>query len=152
MRVNNEQRRHTEQRIRAATNALLRAELPPNGKCDVSTLAQQAGISRATLYRTYPDLKKEFERRLTQQRTDGQIPDPRESQIAKLKKHNAELKQRIARQDAALAGLKQFKTRAISQLAAQHDEIDQLRAAANRSSTNVRDMHSRRPTTHQQPR
>jgi hypothetical protein len=152
MRVTNEQRRQTEQRIRAATNALLRGDLPPNGKCDVSTLAQQAGICRATLYRSYSDLKTEFERRLTQQRTDGEIPDPRESQIAKLKKHNAELKQRIARQDAALAGLKEFKTRAISQLAAQHDEIDRLRAAANRSSTNVRDIHSRRPTPHQQPR
>jgi DNA-binding MurR/RpiR family transcriptional regulator len=151
MRINNEHRRQTEQRIRAATNALLRGELPPNGKCDVSTLAQQAGISRATLYRSYPDLKTEFERRLTQQRTDGQIPDPRESQIAKLKEHKDELKQRIARQDAALAGLKEFKTRAISQLAAQHDEIDRLRAAANRSSTNVRDIHSRRPTPHQQP-
>ena len=76
------------------------------------------------------DLKTEFERRLSQQRTDGQIADPRESQIAKLKKHNAELKQRIARRDTALASLNEFKTRAISQLAAQHDEIDRLRTAA----------------------
>jgi hypothetical protein len=32
MRVNNEQRRHTEQRVRAATNALLRGELSPNAE------------------------------------------------------------------------------------------------------------------------
>lgn len=64
MRTSAEQRRHAEQQIRAAADTLLRGDLPPDGKCDITTLARQAGISRAALYRTYPHLKEEFERRL----------------------------------------------------------------------------------------
>ena len=56
-----ERRRETEQRIRAAAGALLRGDIPPGGKCDITTLARQAGVSRATLYRSYPHLKEEFE-------------------------------------------------------------------------------------------
>ncbi|HET8658821.1 MAG TPA: hypothetical protein VFM55_07455 [Micromonosporaceae bacterium] len=145
MRVSDEQHRRTEQRIRATADALLRGELPPGGKCDISTLAQQAGISRAALYRSYPHLKAEFEQRLHQLRTDGQIPDHREDQIAKLKTHNAELKQRIARKDATLSDLEEFKTQAISRLAAQHDEIHRLQTASRTPGTNVRSIHSRHP-------
>jgi chromosome segregation ATPase len=143
MRVSDEQHRHTEQRIRAATDALLRGELPPGGKCDISTLAQQAGISRATLYRSYPHLKAEFEDRLTRLHAAGQTPDPRENQIANLKTHAAELKQRIASQDTALSDLEEFRTRAISQLAAQHDEINRLHAD---KSANIRDIRTRHHT------
>jgi hypothetical protein len=42
MRTSAEQRRHAEQRIRAAADALLRGEVPPDGKSDVTTLARQA--------------------------------------------------------------------------------------------------------------
>ena len=63
MRTSAEQRRQAEQRIRAAAGTLLRGDIPPDGKCDITTLARQAGVSRAALYRTYPHLKDEFERR-----------------------------------------------------------------------------------------
>jgi hypothetical protein len=64
MRTTAEQRRQAEQRIRAAADALLCGDIPPDGKCDVTTLARQAGVSRAAaLYRTYLHLKEEFEKR-----------------------------------------------------------------------------------------
>lgn len=147
MRITDEQRRHTEQRIRAATDALLRGEFPPDGKCDITTLAQQAGISRAALYRSYPHLKAEFEQKLSQLQADGHTPDPRDDQIARLKAHNAELKQRIAQRDAALNDHEQFKTMATSRLTAQHDEIHRLRTAARPQTDNVRDLTSRRSTS-----
>jgi chromosome segregation ATPase len=147
MRITDEQRRHTEQRIRAATDALLRGEFPPDGKCDVTTLAQQAGISRAALYRSYSHLKAEFEQKRSQLQADGRTPDPRDDQIARLKAHNAELKQRIAQRDAALNDHEKFKTMATSRLAAQHDEIQRLRAAARPRTDNVRNLPSRRTTS-----
>ena len=55
---------------------LLRGDIPPDGKCDVTTLARQAGVSRAALYRTYPHLKEEFERRLAALHAGGTAPDP----------------------------------------------------------------------------
>ncbi len=146
MRLTDEQRRHTEQRIRAAAGALLRGELPPGGKCDITTLAQQAGISRAALYRSYPHLKAEFEQQLAHQRASGQAPDPRDSQITRLKTDNAGLRQRILHKDTELSDLQQFKTLATSRLAAQHEEIRRLRETAARApGTNIRDIASRRP-------
>jgi hypothetical protein len=146
MRVSDEQRRHTGQRIRAAAGALLRGEIPPGGKCDITTLAQQAGISRAALYRSYPHLKAEFEQQLTQQRASGQAPDPRDSQITRLKTENAGLRHRILQKDTELSDLQQFKTLATSRLAAQHEEICRIREAAARApGTNIRNIASRRP-------
>ena len=66
MPLTSQQRQQTEARIRAAADQLLRGDLPPGGRCDIKTLAHAAGISRAALYRTYPHLKEDFERRLTQ--------------------------------------------------------------------------------------
>jgi hypothetical protein len=130
MRTTAEQRRQAEQRIRAAAGALLRGDIPPDGKCDITTLARQAGVSRAALYRTYPHLKAEFEQRLTALRGSGTTPDPRDAQITRLKKENDGLRQRLASRDAALRDLEQFKALAISRLAAQHDEIIRLRRQA----------------------
>ena len=142
MRTSAEQRRHIEQLIRAVASALLRGELPPGGKCDISTLARQAGISRAALYRSYPHLKAEFEQQLARMRDSGQAPDPRENQITRLKARNAELEQRILQQDSELGDLRRFKTLAISRLAAQHDEIGRLRAAARTSGASVLASHA----------
>lgn len=144
MRISAEQRRLTEQRIRAAADALLRGEVPPGGKCDISTLARHAGISRAALYRTYPHLKQEFERRLAALLAGGTAPDPRDSQITRLKAANDGLKQKLARRDAALRDLERFKVLAISRLAAQHEEISRLRQANIANSGNVRSR-ARRP-------
>ncbi len=146
MRISAEQRRHTEQRIRAAADALLRGELPPDGKCDITTLARQAGISRAALYRTYPHLKEEFEQRLAGFQAGGNTPDPRDAQITRLKTHNDQLKQRLADRDASMRDLGQFKALATSRLAAQHDEISRLRRqAAAATAANVRNLGPRRP-------
>jgi hypothetical protein len=69
-------------------------------------------------------------------------------QISRLKAGNAELTQRIARQDTELADLRQFKVLALSRLAAQHEEIHRLRAAASPPpGSNVRDLASRRAGT-----
>jgi hypothetical protein len=76
MRTSAEQRRLAEQRIRAASDALLRGDIPSDGKCDITTLARQSGVSRAALYRTYPHLKAEFEQRLAAVRVGGTAPDP----------------------------------------------------------------------------
>jgi DNA-binding MurR/RpiR family transcriptional regulator len=140
VRISAEQRRLTEQRIRAAADALLRGELPPDGKCDISTLAHHAGISRATLYRTYPHLKQEFEQRLAALLASGSTPDPRDSQITRLKATNDGLKQKLASRDAALRDLKRFKALAISRLAAQHEEITRLRQANPPNSGNIRSL------------
>jgi hypothetical protein len=137
MRTSAEQRRQAEQRIRAAADALLRGDIPPDGKCDITTLARQAGVSRAALYRSYPHLKEEFERRLATLRAGGNAPDPRDAQIARLKSDNDQLRQKLADYNAAIRDLEQFRTLALSRLAAQHDEISRLRrqpipaAAAN---------------------
>ena len=145
MRISAEQQRRTEQQIRAAADALLRGELPPGGKCDITTLARQAGISRAALYRTYPHLKQEFEQRLAGLHAAGSTPDPRDAQITRLKTRNDELKQQLAGRDAAIRDLEQFKQLAISRLAAQHDESSRLRRqAAPATADNVRNLASRR--------
>ncbi|MGF7236029.1 MAG: hypothetical protein ACQSGP_13870 [Frankia sp.] len=103
MRVSAAQRRDTEDRIRAAARALLRGELPPGGTCDLTTLARLAGISRATLYRGYPQLKADFDRQLADLKASGRTVDPRDAQITRLKEHNADLRRRLDERDAQLA-------------------------------------------------
>jgi hypothetical protein len=148
MRTTPEQRRQAEQRIRAAADALLRGDIPPDGKCDITTLARQAGVSRAALYRTYPHLKEEFERRLAAVHASGTAPDPRDAQVTRLKAQNDDLRQKLADRDAAIRDLEQFRELALSRLAAQHDEITRLRRWAVPASVgNVRTL-APRPATH----
>jgi hypothetical protein len=138
MRTTAEQRRQAERRIRAAADALLRGDIPPDGKCDIATLARQAGVSRAALYRTYPHLKEEFEKRLAALRDGGDAPDPRD---ARLKAVGDELRHKLADRDAAIRDLEQFRELALSRLAAQHDEITRLRRqAATGMAGNVRSL------------
>ena len=54
MRISAQQRQQNETRIRAAMDRLLRGEIPPGGKCDITTLAQQAGVDRTAFYGTRP--------------------------------------------------------------------------------------------------
>ncbi|WP_329473068.1 hypothetical protein [Streptomyces sp. NBC_01723] len=82
---------------------LLRGELPPGGRCDLKTLAAEAGVTRTGFYpkknrdgTTRPGLYQhleEFERRLKAQRDAGKAHDPRTSQIERLKAQVAELKE-----------------------------------------------------------
>ena len=134
MRISEQQRRHTEDRIRAATDRLLNGHLPPGGRCDVKTLAQDAGVSRAALYSTYRHLKDEFERRREQQRNTGQLNDPRDARIDRLQAQLAQLSTRVADRDREITDLRAFRVEAVSRLAAQHDEILRLRQQAAQAS------------------
>jgi len=141
------QRRQTEDSIRAAMDRLLRGQIPSGGGCDITTLAREAGISRAALYRSYGHLKAEFARRLAQMQADGNLPDPRAAQIVRLKDENAHLRRRLLECEQQIAELTKFRITAISRLAAQHDEIIQLRRAPAAHS-NVRALPATTTTRH----
>jgi AcrR family transcriptional regulator len=147
MPLTSQQRQQTETRIRAAADQLLRGDLPPGGRCDIKTLAAVAGISRAALYRTYPHLKDDFEQRLAQARAAGQVTDPRDAQVTRLKQEIGQLRQRLAGRDAVITELTEFKTRALSQLAAQHDELQRLQTQAARPG-NLRVLPARSAGSH----
>lgn len=137
-RLTEDDKASNEQAIRAAMNRLLRGDLPPGGKCDLKTLATVAGVARTGFYPKrnrdgsdrpgpYQHLAREFEQRLRELQEAGDAVDPRVAQIERLKAEVAELKARVAKRDATLADLTEFKTLAVSRLAAQHDEILRLR-------------------------
>ncbi|MEU7551507.1 hypothetical protein AB0B01_03940 [Streptomyces sp. NPDC044571] len=139
-RISDETRTRNEQAIRAAMDRLLRGDLPSGGKTDLKTLAAEAGVTRTGFYPKknrdgttrpgpYQHLAEEFERRLKALQDAGDIPDPRDGQIARLKADNNGLRERLAQRDATIAELTEFKTLAVSRLAAQHDEIQRLRRA-----------------------
>jgi hypothetical protein len=129
MRISAAQRTENENRIRAAMDRLLRGEIPPGGKCDIKTLALESGVDRTAFYgsRPYARLREEFEAKLAAAAQDADAPDPREAQISRLKAQSATLTGRLARQDAVIDELTGFKARALSRIAAQHDEITRLR-------------------------
>lgn len=139
MTISEAQRRQTEERIRAAASRLLSGQIPPGGGCDIQTLAFEAGVSRASLYRTYLHLKNEFEQRLARMQAEGELPDPRAAQIIRLKDDIAKLRQRLTDREQEIADLSAFKITALSRLAAQHQEMTALRAALS-SRANVRTL------------
>jgi hypothetical protein len=148
MRLSAEQRHQNETRIRAAIDRLLRGDLPTTGKCDVKTLAREAGVDRTAFYcgRPYAHLREEFETRLESLRTTGNLPDPRDAQIARLKNEATVLKERISRRDQTITEHTDFRTRALSQIAAQHDEITRLRRHVD-DTANVHRLPARVPGT-----
>jgi hypothetical protein len=141
MTISHGRRQQTEARIRAAADRLLAGTVPGGGKCDVKTLAAEAGVSRAALYRTYPHLKREFEQRLNRLRAAGQHPDPRDAQIARLTAENLKLHARVTDLGVQITELTAFQTTAISQLAALHDELHRLRQFTT-SPANVVMLHN----------
>jgi uncharacterized coiled-coil protein SlyX len=148
MRISAEQRAANENRIRAAADRLLRGEVPPDGGCDVKTLAEQAGVDRTAFYgsRPYAHLREEFEARVARQREVGEVPDPREAQVIRLKSDISRLQQRLAERDKIISELTEFRTEALSRLAAQHDEITRLRERAEQSGR-VRHLPNRAPSS-----
>ena len=72
-----ERHTETEGRIRAAMAQLLGGDIPEGLKCDVKSLCTLSGVPRATLYRSYPHVKAEFERARSDAQTAGHQPDPR---------------------------------------------------------------------------
>ncbi|SCF69375.1 hypothetical protein [Streptomyces sp. Ncost-T10-10d] len=140
-RISEDTRTRNEEAIRAAMDRLLRGDLPASGKCDLRTLASEAGVPRTAFYSKknrdgtarpgpYQHLAQEFERRLAALRDAGTVLDPRAAQVERLKEANATLKARLDQRDAELESLKDFKQRALSQIAAQHLEIERLREQA----------------------
>ncbi|MGY3064561.1 DNA repair exonuclease SbcCD ATPase subunit [Streptomyces sp. TE3672] len=132
MRISAAQRTENENRIRAAMDRLLRGEIPPGGKCDIKTLASEAAVDRTAFYgsRPYAHLRLEFERRVQALRDAGEIPDPREAQIARLKAEVAKLKERLAQSEQTIDELTDFRSQALARLTAQHEEIVHLRETA----------------------
>jgi hypothetical protein len=147
MRISAQQRQHNEARIRAAMDRLLRGDIPASGSCDVKTLAREAGVDRTAFYgtRPYAHLREEFEARLQALRETGEVPDVRLAQITRLKNEIDTLQQRLATRDQTIAALSDFKTEALSRLAAQHDEITRLRTTVTATS-NVRRLPARAAT------
>ena len=137
-RLTEDGKARNEAAIRAAMQQVLSGGLPPGGKADLKTLATLAGVTRTGFYPkknrdgtsrpgAYQHLAEEFERRVKQLQDAGEIVDPRNAQIERLKTQNAELKERITKRDERIAELTEFETLAISRLAAQHAEIERLR-------------------------
>lgn len=137
-RISDETRRNNEAAIRHVMDRLLTGEVPTGSKCDIKTLAAQAGVARTGFYPKknrdgsprpgpYQHLAEEFERRLAELRETGVIPDPRAAQIERLKDQVSGLKERLAARDAQIDGLTDFRERALSQIAAQRMEIERLR-------------------------
>jgi hypothetical protein len=140
VRISAAQRAQNENRIRAAMDRLLRGEIPPGGGCDVKTLARAAAVDRTAFYgsRPYAHLRAEFEHRIQQLQHSGQTPDPKAAQIERLKTDIGKLGNRLAQANSAIEQLTSFRVQALAQLAAQHDEILRLRAAAARNTSVTR--------------
>jgi predicted nuclease with TOPRIM domain len=105
---------------------LLSGDIPPVGRCDIKTLAREARVSLAALYRTCLHLKVEFDQRMKRLRDNNHQPDPREAQITRLKDENVRLKTRLSELTPQVVQLKSDQASAISQLAAQHEELLRL--------------------------
>jgi hypothetical protein len=136
VRLTVEQRRQNENRIRAVMDQLLNGDIPSDGKCDIKTLAREAGVDRTAFYgaRPYHHLREEFETRLATHRQTGEHPDRRDAQIIRLKTEVVTLNARLARRDQTISDLSAFKTEAVARLAAQHEEIHRLRRQADQAA------------------
>jgi chromosome segregation ATPase len=115
---------------------LLHGQIPPGGRCDVKTLAREASVDRTAFYtdRPYAHLREEFEQRLQALQAAGDLPDPRDAQIIRMKNQIDTLKARLTRRDKTILDLSDTKNEALSRLAAQHDQITDLRREADRTS------------------
>ncbi|WNI23497.1 hypothetical protein [Streptomyces sp. ITFR-16] len=138
-RITDQDRQHNETAIRAAMDRLLAGDLPEDSRRDIKTLAAMAGVTRTGFYPKknrdgssrpgpYQHLAEEFSRRLLALEAAGQLVDPRAAQIDRLQAHVGELKERVAERNMQISGLTEFKQRALSRIAAQHQEIERLRA------------------------
>ncbi|WP_405747183.1 site-specific integrase [Streptomyces sp. NBC_01525] len=137
--ISSAERQRNEERIRAAMDRLLCGELPPGGRCDLKSLAGEAGVNSTGFYPKkdpngtvrdgpYQHLAEEFVRRLKALQEAGTLPDPRDAQVARLKAESNTLLDRLARQSATIEELTSFKTLALSRIAAQQEEIIRLRS------------------------
>lgn len=146
MRLTQQQREQTERRIRAAMDRLLNGHIPESGGLDVKTLAAEAGISRAALYRTFGHLKDEFQRRRETVLLEAGHPDPREQRINRLRERNTRLTRKLAQSHADFRTLSATHQRALSALSAADDTIQRLeRALARQAVEETPESETRRP-------
>lgn len=145
MRISAAQRTQNETRIRAAMDRLLHGQIPPDGRCDIKTLAREASVDRTAFYgtRPYAHLREEFEHRLQALHAAGDLPDPRDAQIIRMKNQIDTLRQRLTRRDQTILELSDTKNETLSRLAAQHEEITRLRREAD-GTPQVRRLPTRR--------
>lgn len=129
-----------ETRIRAAMAQLLSGDVPDRLKCDVKSLSVLAGVPRATLYRTYPHLKADFDRQRDAVQQGGAQPDPQAARIDRLKTEITALRTRLAERDREITELHRSQDTARSRLAAQHDEITALRAQLHNGAAKIRKL------------
>jgi hypothetical protein len=122
---------------------LLAGDIPEGLKCDVKSLCALSGVPRATLYRTYPYLKAEFDQQRDQVHADGTQPDPRLAQIERLKAEVTQLRKLLTSTRAELDDAKTFHGQALSQIAAQHDELTELRIRCAGSHAKTTDATTR---------
>jgi DNA repair exonuclease SbcCD ATPase subunit len=104
--------RTVEQRHREATERLQAAQNTAPG---------------ATFTAAGVDYRRPVERRLRTQQQAGEQTDPRDAQITRLKNEVTALKHRLVGATSTINELTEFRTQALARLAAQHDEITQLR-------------------------
>lgn len=138
MRLTRQQLLDNEAKIREAMTRLLSGDIPPGGKCDVKTLARQAGIDRTAFYgsRPYARLREEFEQKLHELgQTHDEQPDPRDAQVTRLKNEITRLRERLAESASTITGHTEFQIQALARIAAQHDEITRLRHDLQRAAT-----------------
>jgi chromosome segregation ATPase len=84
-------------------------------------------VPRATLYRTHPHLKVEFDQHLGRLREVGKEPESAPAQVERLKSEVMGLRDRLSRANAVTAELEAVRHTALSRLVAQHEEITALR-------------------------
>jgi len=140
MRISAEQRQRNESRIRVVMDQLLGGEIPPGGK-STSRPRPRSGRGPCRLLR-HPALRPSLPRvrgRLQARQQAGDLPDRRDAQIARLKDEIITLRQRLADRDHTITSLRDFKNRALAQLASQHNEINRLRTQ-NEQAAKVRQL------------
>ncbi|MER5569159.1 hypothetical protein ABT083_23510 [Streptomyces goshikiensis] len=151
-----------EAAVRAAIDRLLRGEIPPGGRLDLKTLAAEARVTRTGFYPKknrdgtdrpgpYQHLAEEFERRLRAKQASGEVVDPRDAQIERLKAEVTELRKRVTARDATVDELTAFQTLAVSRIAAQQAEITRLRKQIAGGGRNVVALSRRSGDVHDPP-
>ncbi|MDX3819841.1 hypothetical protein PV691_32160 [Streptomyces sp. AK08-01A] len=117
----------------AAMDRLLRGEIRPGAARTRCGDGRRGGCRRT--------------RRLQALQDAGEIPDPREAQVARLKAENSKLKERFAQSEQTIDALTDFRAQALARLAAQHEEIVHLRQTTATASRVARLPAARSSTT-----
>lgn len=133
-------RLQAEERIRAAIKTLLGGEVPPGMNRDITSLCALSVVPRATMYRTYPHLKAEFEEQRSRLYETASSPVHKAERHQELQSEKDRLQRKLAEMTSKVHELEDFKSTALSRLAAQHEEILRLRAYCMDGNNKVRSI------------